>query len=377
MQAIYAYKQAEKSGYDVAKDMIGESFEQVAFIEGRDVILPEKQTAVGVALFEAGFAQGKVPADLENPQAQKAATEALSYYYYQLRKDKDFVARNMIIEAERVYKHYLSVLSLLLALSEQVQAEENEKEAMHIKPVPIPRYMLKLLDNTLLQTLKNYRAFEVECIKHDISWAANAAFVRKLYRDSLKNDEKYTEYVKQHTVSPEEEEKLLRHIAKNIILKNELTNEFLEEEDLAWSEDRDVIYGMVTKTLKSLQVQEPELSPLSSDWPSDRQFFKDLFEFTLAHEKDNEQLISPKLQNWDMSRVAITDNIMLQMALTEMLYFPSIPVKATINEYIELSKVYSTPQSKQFINGVLDALSTELNASGKIRKSGRGLIDNQ
>lgn len=379
MQALYAFKQAEKSGYDVARDLIGESFEQLALVEGRDIILPEKQTAIGVALFDEAFKTGRMPADIENPEARREAAAAFEYYLKQLQRDRDFVGRNMVLEAEKIYKHYVAVLALTLALAEQVQMEEDEKAQMHIKPAPLPVYMLKLHTNTILQTLRQFKPYEDECIRQDVTWedTENAAFVRKLYRDSLKNDERYQEYVAAKQVSIEEDEKILRHIAKNIILKNELTKVFFEEDDLTWNEDRDVIFSMVSKTFKSAAAGQTEMAALSPDWVEDRQFFRELYSLTLSHEKEHEPLIAAKLQNWDMSRVASTDSIMLHMALTEMLYFPSIPVKATINEYLELAKVYSTPQSKQFINGVLDALSAELIAAGRIKKSGRGLIDNQ
>jgi len=116
---------------------------------------------------------------------------------------------------------------------------------------------------------------------------------------------------------------------------------------------------------------------LSSNWEEDREFFTELFDSSLANDKSLEDVIHKKLQNWDMERLAMVDRILLKMAISEMIHFSSIPVKVTINEYIELSKLYSTPKSKQFINGILDTTSAELVESGVIKKSGRGLIDNK
>jgi N utilization substance protein B len=104
---------------------------------------------------------------------------------------------------------------------------------------------------------------------------------------------------------------------------------------------------------------------------------KDLFKHTLDNDDQYEQLISGKAKNWDIERLAMLDRIILKMAIAEMLHFPSIPVKVTINEYIELSKEYSTPKSKQFVNGILDATVAELTANNLLKKSGRGLIDNK
>ena len=104
---------------------------------------------------------------------------------------------------------------------------------------------------------------------------------------------------------------------------------------------------------------------------------KDIYDYTVDNEEEYEGIISNKSKNWEIDRVALTDKIILEMAVAEMINFPSIPIKVTINEYIELSKLYSTPKSKQFVNGILDVLSEELKKEGKIKKSGRGLLDNK
>jgi N utilization substance protein B len=119
------------------------------------------------------------------------------------------------------------------------------------------------------------------------------------------------------------------------------------------------------------------LMSLSANWQDDKEFAESLYKQTLADDAKYEQLIAESVQNWDVERVALTDKILLKMALCEMHLFRAIPVKVTINEYIEISKIYSTPKSKQFVNGILDKLAQDLTASGAIRKSGRGLLDNQ
>jgi N utilization substance protein B len=105
----------------------------------------------------------------------------------------------------------------------------------------------------------------------------------------------------------------------------------------------------------------------------DREFVVELFQYTMDRQDEFSTLVEPKLENWDMERIAILDLIIMKMALCELLYFPMIPVKVTINEYIEIAKLYSTPKSKDFVNGVLDKIMKELKESGAIKKSGRGL----
>ena len=153
----------------------------------------------------------------------------------------------------------------------------------------------------------------------------------------------------------------------------------MEENDLSWDEDRAIIKSLVTKTIKSIPESEEdfELQELSYNWEDDKTFFKKLFEETIDVESKHESLIAEKAKNWDIDRIAVTDKIIMEMAIAEMIHFPSIPVKVTINEYIEIAKRYSTPKSKTFINGMLDTIANELEKSGVVKKSGRGLIDNK
>ena len=116
---------------------------------------------------------------------------------------------------------------------------------------------------------------------------------------------------------------------------------------------------------------------MSHNEDEDFEYFETLFSETMSREYELETIISKRAKNWDASRMAMTDLVILKMALAEMMTFPSIPIKVTINEYIEISKNYSTPRSKQFVNGILDVLANELSSEGIIKKSGRGLIDNK
>ena len=154
----------------------------------------------------------------------------------------------------------------------------------------------------------------------------------------------------------------------------------MEDRDLNWSEDRAIIKSLVTKTVKSIEevnLDDFELQELSYNWEDDKAFFVKLYEDTNQVEPKYEALIARKTKNWEIDRIAITDKIILDMAIAEMINFQSIPIKVTINEYIEIAKKYSTPKSKLFINGVLDVIAEELQSSGDVKKSGRGLIDNK
>ena len=134
---------------------------------------------------------------------------------------------------------------------------------------------------------------------------------------------------------------------------------------------------MLIKTFKFASVEELALQPLAMNWEDDKYYFIDLFNNVLDNEESYEKIIIDQTQNWEGDRLAMTDLLILKLGLAEMIHFPSIPVKVSINEYIELAKNYSTPKSGQFVNGLLDVLSQKLQKENIIRKSGRGLIDNK
>lgn len=151
--------------------------------------------------------------------------------------------------------------------------------------------------------------------------------------------------------------------------------EFFEEKDLNWNLNKDVVKSMSTKTFKIEALEDLSLQPLALQWEDDKSFFEDLYEFTIDSDKDLNGWVEAQTKNWESDRLAMTDFILLKMAIAEMIKFPSIPVKVSINEYIELAKNYSTPKSGQFINGILDEISIRLMSEKIIQKSGRGLID--
>lgn len=136
-------------------------------------------------------------------------------------------------------------------------------------------------------------------------------------------------------------------------------------------------WNLADKTLKSFEDNKITIQKLSLDWEDDKDFINKLFKNTIDLDDEYKQLIAKNTKNWEVDRLPLTDRAILEMALTEMIHFPNIPVKVTINEYIELSKEYSTPKSRQFVNGILDVMSKNMKDFGAIKKSGRGLIDNK
>jgi N utilization substance protein B len=202
---------------------------------------------------------------------------------------------------------------------------------------------------------------EYKNLKNDFRRYAKGDFMVKAHYDSMFKFEDDLEFVK--------------YVLKNFLLKHESMTEYFEEKDLNWSLNKDVVKSMANKTFKIEALEDLSLQPLAIQWEDDKLFFEELFDYSVSEDKKLSAWIGDQTKNWESDRLAVADFIILKMALAEMVNFSSIPVKVSINEYIELAKNYSTPKSGQFINGILDVVSNRLVHEKVINKSGRGLID--
>jgi len=196
----------------------------------------------------------------------------------------------------------------------------------------------------------------------------------------VRQDNEYLNYLDRKSPSLDDQKKFVNHLFKKVILGKTVINDFYEAEVLRWAEDKDIVKALVEKTVKSFEPpnqKEITLHTLSLNWEDDRNFIETLFHKSTNLKPHHRELIAGNTRNWEVDRLPLTDRIILEMAIAELLSFPNIPVKVTINEYIELAKIYSTPKSRNFINGILDVIARELKEAGEIKKSGRGLIDNK
>jgi N utilization substance protein B len=203
--------------------------------------------------------------------------------------------------------------------------------------------------------------------------------LRDWYKGILGQDADFKEYLAMEHTTYRDDWNILEHIVRHMVFKSETIDTYFEEADINWTENKPVIRSLILKTMKSVEDERGELvfSEISYNWEDDEDFYRTLFKDTIKRSAEMEALITGNLENWDINRIALTDKVILQTAICEMVAFPSIPVKVSINEYIEISKKYSTPKSKNFVNGLLDVISGKLLEEGVIRKSGRGLIDNK
>lgn len=228
------------------------------------------------------------------------------------------------------------------------------------------------------------KIIQSEVYREKISKFSSRGFIdKKLVRDQFKQlqtTQKYVKYCEIESHKPQDEIEILRYILKKIIGGNELLDEYLSEHFINLEDDHFITLHSLQKIIKEYSENNVEtfmknvLLELNDD--EEIEFSKELLINSLSNEEEINETIQPRLKNWDMDRVASLDILLLKLAVSEFLYCPYIPLKVSLNEYIDISKEYSTEKSKDFINGILDKIMKDLTNSGKIKKLGRGLINN-
>ena len=377
MQALYGYHLAIESLRDIAAEELADHYKwDPAVHDSLDKKHHEQQQRIARKHFFDTL-KGLDPS-IEDEAMVSLVKDHLRILDQRIADEYRAGRKRMEEEIQHIYRLYLK---LLLIPSEVafIESQEKDRKAKRLTSengVVGYHYM----DNPLVKALSTFQPLLAKTIEKKISWDTERNELRGWYKDIWSKNETFREY--QALKAPTEEEHIAaaRHLTRQLIFKEEIIDEYMASQDLHWSENKSIVRSMVIKTIQSFEseLDEPfELKSLSLNEADDFKYFRILFDETIKREHDFEALLAGKTKNWDMSRVATLDKMILKLALTEMINFPSIPVKVTINEFIEISKQYSTPKSKQFINGILDVLANELTSDGTIKKSGRGLIDNK
>ncbi len=274
--------------------------------------------------------------------------------------------------------HELYLLLLMMIGSMQGFAIERMENGRK-KQLPTPEDLnpnTKFVNNSPLRTITNSKKLKSVANETGVGWGDHQEMLRKIFRGLIDHEE-YLEYMNSEERNfKHDRESLIRMFRKHMI-NSELFQDNLEELSIFWNDDLDLMASMVIKTIKTIKEDDEdfELLPLWRDDEDDKQFLEVLFSKSLTQAEENEAYVTEAAANWELERIALMDRILMKMALAEARNFPSIPLKVTLNEYIELSKYYSTPKSHGFINGILDELFSKLKKDGTIKKTGRGLIE--
>ena len=382
-QNLYAYEQCKGSNLNLARDFIRESFlPDLNSMEVQDKAALSKEADEAIQIFDQNVDQGQklIPNDA-GEKVKKIALAALKQVHEANEKDQQFLLKNMVVSAERIPQLYLLAIELLQAFAKHVGKEVEKKQKL-AGDTPIAfGNELNLANNQVLKRLRESPEYQTALSRNGVNLDELELEIKEWFREYIKPAESYQHYLSLANPSLDQDFEVVDDLLKKIIFKNEVILAFFSEKDLNWTENKSVVRSLAAKVLKNASLPEPTLAEplpeIAMNWEEDKEFFENIFNFTIANDVSSKALIAEKTKNWDIERLAFTDKVIISMALAEMIHFPSIPVKVTINEYIDISKTYSTPKSKQFVNGLLDVLAKELTDKGQIRKSGRGLLDNK
>jgi len=368
MQSLFALQQCKDANYELCLEKITDVFApDLNSMEVQDKAALTQQKKVASKLFEKSFAQGESSVDHEDAKVKNTVNECFHFYQTQSKKDTAFFLKNLVSEVEHIYDHYIAALSLPIAFAELAAAD---KKVSH----------KNFVNNAWIQALQKSEELKSTALKLGRHWHDKADRVKVWFRDVVRQDNEYLNYLDKKSPTADEQKKFANHLFRKVILGKTIINDYFEEEVLRWAEDREIVKGLVEKTIKSYDPASKEaiaLHTLSINWEDDKNFIEKLYKRASSLEGPYKELIANNTRNWEVDRLPLTDRMILEMAIAELLEFPNIPVKVTINEYIELAKQYSTPKSRQFINGILDVMAKELKESGTMKKSGRGLMDNK
>lgn len=283
----------------------------------------------------------------------------------------------LLTSIKRIEEMYLFILNLPVELKYFIENEANPED---IKYFPSKREIETgntFLYNAVIEKIQNSSNFQERHKKLvSFNWNNNKELLRIIFND-FKGGKIFQEYLDEKDKNFEVQKKLMLSFFTHYLPESEDFDQYMEEVNMHWQDDKKILFKYLSKTIDNIKEDRENnfLVNLTGNWEEDWEYARDLFKKTLSNNSVYEDLISKKTVKWDSDRIASTDMILMKMALCEMMDFPSIPLKVTINEYLEISKLYSTPKSNSFLNGVLDKIKNELMAEKKIVKQGRGLVE--
>ncbi len=282
----------------------------------------------------------------------------------------------LLYSIDNILDLYLTMLSSLIEIGKKEAVFIEKSSQKHITTSQERNPNKKFINNTILQILSENNSLSIALENRKINhWELNEDYIQILL-DSIKNSGFYAKYMSNAVNNFEEDKQFILDIFTELIVPNEKLYEFLEDNKLTWIDDIPVVNTQIIKQLKLIKSAKDEAFKVPKIFKDqeDKEFVTNLFRKTVLNERELAKEYVDKTPNWDSERIAEIDTIVLKMSICEFVKFPSIPVKVTINEYLEIAKEYSTPKSSIFINGILDNLVKEFEIDNKLNKIGRGLM---
>lgn len=282
--------------------------------------------------------------------------------------------KSLVASIDKTYDLYFQMLELIVDIARY--AEERQEIARH-KKLPTHEDLnpnRKFVENSVIARIADDEAVKAYLGKRALGWSQYPELIKEIYNRLIKT-EYYQKYMTSGQRSFKEDLQLVTDFYTLELENDEVLEDVLEEQSILWSDDLGFALLMVLRTLSGMRESQTSIKLLPKfKSPEDLEFAKTLFETAALQFRQNQTYIDKFTRNWDVERIAFMDILIMSTAITEIVTFPSIPVKVSLDEYIEISKYYSTQGSSTFINGVLDKVVESLEAEGKIKKTGRGLI---
>ncbi len=294
----------------------------------------------------------------------------LVYAYYQNgSKNLDSAEKELFFSLSKAYDLYNYLLMLMVALTNYAQKRVDAGKA---KLAPTSEDLspnMKFIENKFVAQLEVNKQLLEFISNQKKTWDNDQEFVKELY-DKITASDLYKEYMASSDSSYEADRELWRKLYKSFVFNNDSLDQVLEDQSLYWNDDKEIVDTFVLKTIKRFEESKGASQPLLSEFKDDedREFARRLFRRTILNGDYYRHLISDNTRNWDLDRVAFMDVVIMQCALAEILSFPNIPISVSLNEYVEIAKLYSTAKSGSFINGTLDGIVNQLKKEGKLTK---------
>ena len=294
----------------------------------------------------------------------------LTYAYYQNgNKNIDAAEKELFFSLSKAYDLYNYLLALMVAVSKEARRRlevlqgRAEREGT---PAPSPRFAY----NRFAIQLEENKQLQEFTETQKKTWNDEPEFVGRLL-EQIQDSQIYKDYMMSDEDSYAADREVWRKIYRTLIQENEDLDLLLEEQSLYWNDDKDIVDTFVLKTIKRFDEQNGKNQQLLAEYDSeeDREYARKLFRATIMNADEYQRYMSEASRNWDFSRLAYMDIVIMQIAIAEMLTCPSIPVSVTINEYVDIAKLYSTVKSGGYINGMLDAIARHLIQTGRLMKS--------
>lgn len=288
-------------------------------------------------------------------------------------KNKESYLRNII---RKVEEEYLFLLRLPLEIKHYVENEQNPEEVLYVPSKADIETGHTFIYNQVLLKLEESKVVSSKTDKLIGNWSAQKDIMRILF-NGFKSSDYFKQYISKQLPGFLEQKKLMLNFFKDFLPENEELKSMMEELYIGWNDDMKAVFNALGRTVDLIKEDSETivLVSLSETYEEDMEFSLALFKNTIQRSEELTEMIGIRTKKWDTERIAEIDMLLMQMALTEMLDFSSIPLKVTINEYLEIAKIYSTPKSSNFLNGILDKQMNELKLKGLITKTGRGLVE--